>query len=105
VDPADRTRLLCSIVLTDGQRAIATSGSAERGDHVWSGGSRDPAPFAQVTVVAADIVTADVLATAIMAGGPPVLDDAADRWRIDVLTVDRAGHLLVTPRLREAIGR
>lgn len=105
VDPANRSDLLCAIELTDGMRAVATSGSAERGDHIWLGSSRDPAPFLQVTVVAEDIVTADVLATAIMAGGRSELDSATDEWNIDVLTVDRSGEFLVTPRLRQTIGR
>ncbi|MEP6479243.1 MAG: FAD:protein FMN transferase [Rhodoglobus sp.] len=105
VDPANRSELLCAIPLTGGKRAVATSGSTERGDHIWLGSSRAPAPFRQVTVVAEDIVTADVLATAIMAGGRSELDAASDRWDIDVLTVGRSNEILVTPRLRAAIER
>ena len=38
-------------------------------------------------MAAADIVTADVLATAIVAGGLPMLDRATDGWDIEVLAV------------------
>ena len=48
-------------------RAVCTSGSVERGEHIWAtSGSQE---FLQVTVVAADLVTADIWATAISAGG------------------------------------
>ena len=103
VDPHRPGSLLCSVVLRDGRRALATSGSAERGDHIWLGGSRAPARFVQVTVIADDIVTADVLATAIVAGGPTALDDLTDRWDIDVLAVDREGALVATPGFRHAL--
>jgi thiamine biosynthesis lipoprotein len=103
IDPANRAALLCSVVLRGSRRAIATSGSAERGDHIWLGGGVTSPEFVQVTVVADDIVTADVLATAIVAGGRATLDDACDRWPVDVLTVDRAGELQATPGLRAAL--
>jgi len=102
-DPADRAALLCSIPLAGRRRAVATSGSTERGDHIWLGGQLLPAEFVQVSVVADDIVTADVLATAIVAGGPDALDDLTDRFDIDVLTVDRAGSLSATPGFRRAL--
>lgn len=103
VDPHHRDALLCSVEMRGGRRALATSGSAERGDHIWLGGSLAPAHFAQVTVLADDIVTADVLATAIVAGGPSAMDDLTDRWDIDVLAVDRAGALVATPGMRAAL--
>lgn len=103
VDPFDRTALRCSVSLTDSRRAVATSGSAERGDHIWLGGELRQAEFAQATVAADDIVTADVLATAIIARGHAGLDDICDRWPIDVLTVDRDGRLNATPGFASAI--
>jgi thiamine biosynthesis lipoprotein len=102
-DPADRHALLCSIALHDDRRAIATSGSAERGDHIWRRGSLEAAEFVQATVVANDIVTADVLATAIVSGGSASLDTFTSRWSIDVLTVDRAANLRATPGFRLAL--
>ena len=122
VDPHERTVLLCRVPLGSiplcgiplgsipvgrlsrdgGWSAIATSGTSERGDHVW--GLR-PRMYSQVTVLAADIVTADVLATAILAGGPEMCSDALDRWDIDVLTVDLGGELTVSDRLRSMLQR
>lgn len=102
-DPADRASALCAVQVNGSRRAIATSGSAERGDHIWCGGSRRGSTFVQVTVLANDIVSADVLATTIVAGGADALDDACDRWDIDVLTVDSAGTTLATPGFRRAL--
>jgi len=103
VDPRNSGALVCSIVIDGARRAVATSGSAERGDHIWLGGSGGPAEFLQASVVANDIVTADVLATSIIAGGWATLDDITSRWDVDVLTVDRAGELLATPGLRQSL--
>jgi thiamine biosynthesis lipoprotein len=99
VDPFARDRLLTSVRIGTSGGAVATSGIAERGEHIW-GRSTD---FAQVTVVASDIVTADVLATAIMSGGWDSLNTATAQWPIHVLAVDRAGNIAVTPGMRRAI--
>ncbi|MGV8883895.1 MAG: FAD:protein FMN transferase [Rhodoglobus sp.] len=103
-DPDDAGALLGSVGLDGTRRALATSGSAQRGDHIWLGGSPGPAEFVQVSVIAGDIVTADVLATAIVAGGPDALDDLCDRWPIDVFAVDRSGTFRVTPGFRRSLG-
>ena len=106
VDPADRSSLLTAVALTGSHRAVATSGSAERGDHIWrtgTGTGRGRGHFVQATVLADDIVTADVLATAIIAGGRDTLDSVTERWNVDVLTVDAAGALLATPGFRRAL--
>lgn len=111
VDPEDRRTLIAGYPLggkAGTKLALATSGSAERGDHIWaaaaaagaaSGVHAAPA-FRQVSVAAADIVTADVLATAIVAGGMPMLDRATDGWNIEVLAVRAGGELLATPGFR-----
>ncbi|MGX1163392.1 thiamine biosynthesis lipoprotein [Arthrobacter sp. SLBN-100] len=102
VDPSDRTALLAGCDLGNGRRrhaALATSGSAERGDHIWSASASGP-DFAQVSVLAEDIVTADVLATAIFAGGVPMMNRATEGWEIDVLAVRTDGQLLATPGFR-----
>lgn len=103
IDPNDRAALLCSVPLLGSRRAIATSGSAERGDHIWRGGHSTAPEFAQVSVIANDIVTADVLATAIIAGGRATLDHVTDHWPVDVLAVERGGELSATPGFRAAI--
>ncbi|CAN5468712.1 FAD:protein FMN transferase [soil metagenome] len=100
-DPADSTAVLATLELGGDRPAMATSGSAQRGDHIWSLNDTAPTTFVQVTVVAGDIVTADVLATAIVAGGRTALDDISDAWPIDVLTVDHDGALLATPGMAQ----
>jgi thiamine biosynthesis lipoprotein len=96
VDPLDRNTLLTSATLRGSRRACATSGSAERGDHIWTIGAA-PTVFVQATVLADDIVTADVLATAIIAGGPGALDHICASWHIDAMTIDREGDIRMTP--------
>ncbi|SDX28350.1 thiamine biosynthesis lipoprotein [Arthrobacter sp. yr096] len=100
VDPLDRQALLGAFPLQS-MSALATSGSAERGEHIWAVGGTRP-EFAQVSVAAGDIVTADVLATAIVAGGTRTLDQAVEKWNADVLAVRRDGTLLATPGFRNA---
>lgn len=95
-DPGDRDGILAAIEVRGPRRAVATSGVSERGEHVW--GPR--ADFDQVTVVADDIVTADVLATAILAGGRETCDEATATMDVDVLALGRDGVLLATPGIR-----
>lgn len=96
VDPADRGRLAADVVLDDaaGRGALATSGSAERGAHIRGARVGD---LVQVSVLAADIVTADVLATAIVAGGADALTLAEDHGAA-ALAVTAEGRLLATAR-------
>jgi len=98
VDPDDRTALLSQFTSRGGRHAVATSGVAERGEHVWRTGA--DATFGQVTVAADDIVTADVLATAILAGGPDALERCQDRWSIEVLACAIDGRLWASPVFR-----
>jgi thiamine biosynthesis lipoprotein len=74
-DPRDRTRVLATLQLRAG--GVATSGSAARGAHVLDPRTGGPggAGLLAVTVVAPDLVTADVDATAAFARGTD-----ADRW-------------------------
>lgn len=103
VDPLDRGALLSGFPLGGTGRfaALATSGTAERGDHIWRAGTGRMefrrSEFRQASVAALDIVTADVLATAIVAGGRPMLNWATDSWDIEVLAVLGSGELLATP--------
>lgn len=121
VDPEDRRTLIAGYRLggSGPKLSLATSGSAERGDHIWAAGAGSllhsgaaagagrplrtgtaASVFRQVSVAAADIVTADVLATAIVAGGLPMLDRTTDGWDIEVLAVCASGELLATPGFR-----
>ena len=103
VDPDRRDALLGVVDLRDGRRAVATSGTAERGEHVWR--REAGATFAQVTVCADDLVTADVLATAILAGTPDDLDGITDSCDVDVAAVARDGTLRTTPGARAWVMR
>lgn len=93
VDPADRSRMVADVELGR-RRAAATSGSAERGDHIWSRlGATD---IVQVTVLADDIVTADVLATGIVAAGTEFMGELLDGFDVDAL-VFAGDEVLATP--------
>lgn len=98
VDPFDRSALLATLEFDGERRAAATSGSAERGDHIWTRAG-EAAEFIQATVLADDILTADVLATAIISGGQATLDAVTRRFPVDALVVARSGELLATPAL------
>ena len=59
-------------------RAVCTSGSAERGNHIWdpkAPGKEAAGGLLQATVVARDLVAADVWATAVFAMGPRAIDE------------------------------
>lgn len=99
-DPDLPGGLIAEVPMVGRDRAIATSGTAERGEHVWR--SDDRSALRQVTVVADDIVTADVLATAILSGGLASLNDLARTHEVEVLALTQ-DKMLVTPRLRRLI--
>ena len=81
-DPHDPTRVLAVVPVRRG--AVATSGHAHRGHHVVDARTgRPPEDIASVTVVAADLVTADVDATAAYAMG---------RRRAGLAAAPRAGR-------------
>ncbi len=89
-DPHDRQLLLASMDLTPGWQALATSGSSERGDHIWTRpGVRAPL---QVSVAAANIVAADVLATAITAD-PASAGPWCARFDAEFLLMDADGGI------------
>lgn len=125
VDPTDRNALLSQFACSARHPAVATSGVAERGEHIWRAGqvsstaSAKAAPsspaspawlpgsteaagdlLVQVTVAAPDIMTADVLATAILAGGRRTLEHALTRWDVQVLACSASGEFLATEAFR-----
>ena len=57
-----------------GFRGVATSGSVERGEHIWKVGEQTDISFTQVSVAATDLLTADIWATAIISGGLPAFN-------------------------------
>jgi len=97
VDPADRTKQLTSIRMNTERPACATSSNAERGDHIWRRPDTD-LRVVQATVVAPDIVTADVCATAIIAGGLDTMNLLTHTCDIAVLVVMSDGELQANPK-------
>jgi thiamine biosynthesis lipoprotein len=90
-DPNDRDRLLCVVDVVG--RAVATSGTAERGQHVINPRTGRPADhFASVTVVSARLTDADVLATAAIARGATALEWLEQLPGVAALLVTTDGH-------------
>ena len=106
VDPADRASMLTAVVLTDAQsdslRAIATSGSAERGEHIWRRPDSD-LRFVQASVLATEMVMADVLATTIIAGGMAAFEHASSDFPVAVFAIDEGGEFYANPLFEEAL--
>ncbi|MEV6342308.1 FAD:protein FMN transferase [Actinoplanes sp. NPDC051851] len=70
--PWEADKLAWVLALTDG--AVATSGTYERGAHVWNPRTGEPATgLRSVTVVGPDLAVADAYATAALAMGEPGL--------------------------------
>lgn len=86
IDPHSRDCLVGVAELHEGRRAVATSGTAERGEHIWR---REGSDIVQATVAARDIVTADVLATALIAGD--ALERVVAEHDVDALVIRRDG--------------
>lgn len=99
VDPADRDRVV-GVVDLDPRRAVATSGTAERGEHIW----RRSAPvFTQATAIADDIVTADVIATTVVAGDEDDLRRLTADGGVDVVAFAVDGTVWATPGATAAV--
>ena len=80
-------------------RAMATSGVAERGAHIWNpkaAGLEPTKDFVQVSVIARDIVTADVWATAAFAEGERAIEHLNRIENLEALFVYADGELAAT---------
>ena len=82
---------------------VATSGSVEKGDHIWAKGklTKDHEVL-QVTVVSDDLVVADIWATSIYAGGLSALKTLMEfeqdqETKSLVLVTFRDGRMVSTP--------
>jgi thiamine biosynthesis lipoprotein len=102
VNPTDRTHMLTAVRLTAALPAMATSGSAERGEHIWTTSGTD-AVFRQVSVLAPDIVMADVLATAIIAGGHAQMAHTVQNFPVAVFAIDRTGEFFANALFESAV--
>lgn len=91
--PADPGEMLAVLELRDG--AVATSGTYERGAHVWDGRTGATATeLVSATVVAADLTTADVLATSVLALGTDGVAWAVQHGAVTVIAVTADGTVL-----------
>lgn len=104
VDPLDRGTIIAALRLNAEFPAIATSGSAERGEHIWMR-PETTKDFIQASVIASDIITADVLATAIISGGQVTLDQITQRFAVAVMTVAPNGTLQANERFQSLVAR
>jgi len=112
---SDEAGVLTVIDLNDTEyRAMATSGTAERGDHIWNpkaGVTTWANELLQVSVVAKDLVTADVLATAAFAAGDQALSFLAGyntknaSNRVEALIVNKDSTLAATPGFAELFAK
>ena len=73
--PTDPSAIIAGVTLDSTWCAIATSGTFDRGEHIWRAVSDGPR-IISATVISHDIVTSDVWATAIISGGPAMADAA-----------------------------
>ena len=104
VDPQNRGTLIAAVRVNSEFPAMATSGTAERGQHIWLR-PETTKDFVQATVIAADIITADVLATAIISGGQASLDHITQDFAVAVMTVAPDGALQANARFQELVAR
>ncbi|MFN8020600.1 MAG: FAD:protein FMN transferase [Acidimicrobiales bacterium] len=71
-DPTRRSAVITGITVTEG--AVATSGTAERGRHLWDADGEAADTWASVTVIGPSLTWADAFATTACAMGPGGLD-------------------------------
>ena len=72
-DPRDATMLVGTVEVVNG--AVATSGTAERGTHLWDPRTGEPATaFMSVTVTGPSLTWADAYATTVFVMGEPGLE-------------------------------
>jgi thiamine biosynthesis lipoprotein len=104
VDPFDPARVACVV---EHIGAIATSGTYERGSHLFDPHRRRAASaVASATVVGPELGLADALATALAVGGQPVLDRIGSLEGFEALTIGHDGEFRSTrefPFCREQV--
>jgi thiamine biosynthesis lipoprotein len=104
-DPHRPGQVLTVAELADG--AVATSGTTERGAHIWDSRARRPvSDVVQVTVIGPNLTWADGYATAAMTLGPQAYDwltGLAERTGYEGLVVDRETGIRWTPRMAQYV--
>ncbi len=93
-DPTKRRTVVTGITVASG--AVATSGTAERGHHLWDAAGADADTWASVTVIGPSLTWADAFATTACAMGAGGLDwvNQFDAYRAFAVTHD--GELVNT---------
>jgi thiamine biosynthesis lipoprotein len=95
VDPFDPIRLACVVEHTG---AVATSGTYERGHHLFDPHSRRTASaVASATVTGPELGLTDALATALAVGGQVVLERIGSLDGFEALAIGHDGELRSTP--------
>jgi thiamine biosynthesis lipoprotein len=91
--PDDAHRIAATVIVSD--RAVATSATYERGEHIWTEAPGDS--LRSVSVVGPSLATADALATAVFAAGRLYLDWLLGFPEYGILAVDRDLRLHRSP--------
>jgi thiamine biosynthesis lipoprotein len=92
--PTDSNSMVAVLFLRDS--AVATSGTYERGEHIIDGRTGLPArSFASVSVVAATLTVADILATTVFAIGLDGPQWAVDNFDCSVLAITSSGEFRI----------
>ena len=99
--PSDASRMALVLGIRDG--AVATSGAYERGEHIVDARTgRHASDWRSVTVVAADLATADAIATAALAMGQSGPAWAAGRYGCEVAAIAPDETLWTTPGIERS---
>ena len=93
-DPTHRRAIITGVTVCEG--AVATSGTAERGKHLWSADGTAADTFASVTVTGPSLTWADAFATAACAMGAAGLDWVAGFEGYRAFAVTHDGELVNT---------
>lgn len=104
VDPSDRSSMLTAVVLDAELPHIATSGNAERGEHIWRRPESE-LTFVQASVLAPDMVMADVLATTVIAGGIAAFEHASQNYPVAVFAIDTNNEFYANPLFEEHLAQ
>ncbi|CAB4704779.1 MAG: FAD:protein FMN transferase [Actinobacteria bacterium] len=97
-DPFRPGSVLASLDIADG--AVATSGTAERGSHLWNArGGVPPATFVSVTVMGPSLAWADAFATTVFVMGEPGIEWLAGFDGYHAAAVRADGSILASAAL------
>lgn len=99
--PTDTLGIVATVELNSTWCAIATSGTGDRGEHIWRSVTSGPR-IVGATVVSDDIVASDVWATAIISGGHDAATSASQHGHA-VLYVDEKLAIHANPLMRDLI--